>query len=178
MQQLTKLEQAIVVAHGMRRILSNYKHFERTAHLETLSKRLKKFLLQREKSNTKSFILATEFEKVFWENVTDKYDKKTKILALDFVTSLYSYYGEILNKYSSISPTLMEKIDLLANETDASSEEIYEMEQNDKNLLTTYVTLFEPYSGIKMRKSLFAGKKLIIKNNLIIEGRTLDEKFA
>ena len=178
MQTLTKLEQAIVVAHGMRRILSNYKHNERTASLETLAKRLKKFLLKREKSNKRSFIFATEFERIFWLNVTDKYDKTTRILALDFVTSLYSYYGDILSRYSDISPKLMEKIDILANEADATSEEIYEMEQNDKDLLTTYVNMFEPYSSVKMRKSLFAGKKLTIKNNLIIEGKTLDEKFA
>jgi len=176
-EKLSKLEQAIVVAHGMRRILSSYKHFERTAHLETLSKRLRKFLIQREVKNNKSFIFATEFERVFWMNVTEKYDKSTKILALDFVTSLYSYYGEILSKYSDVSKKLMEKIDVLAADVDVSSEEVYSMEQNDKDLLTTYVTMFEPYSGIKMRKSLFAGKKLTIKNNLIIEGKKVASGF-
>ena len=176
-KELSKLEQAIVVAHSMRRILSSYEHFERTSNLEILSKRLRKFLLKREKINKKSFILATEFERVFWMNVTNKYDKKTKILALDFSISLYSYYGEILSKYSDVSPKLMEKIDVLAADVDVPSEEIYSMERNDKDLLTTYVTMFEPYSGVKMRKSLFAGKKLTIKNNLIVEGKKVASGF-
>ncbi len=178
MHNLTKLEQAIVIAHSMRRFTSNFKHFERTANLEKLSARLSKFLHKRERTNRKNFIMATEFERVFWTNVTQEYNKKTKILALDFISQLYSYYGEILAKYSGISPKLMQKIDLLATDIDATSDEIVEMESNDDNLLATYVTLFEPYSGISLRKSLFSGKKLTIKNNLILEGKTVDVKFA
>jgi len=177
MQKLTKLEQMIVVAHVMRRITSHFKTHERTSAIEVLLKRLRKFLLQKERKNKKSFIFATEFEKVLWLNVTDKYDKKTKILALDFVSSLFAYFESDLDKYANITQKVIQKIDINVSNLDISSTEAYEMEQNDNDLLSTFITMFKPYSGIGLKKSLFAGKKLTIKNNLILEGKKIASGF-
>ena len=174
---LNNLEQTIVLAHVMRRILSNFKPHERTKNLEVLTMRLRKFLIKRERTNIKSFIFATEFERVLWLNVTDKYDKHTKILALDFVCSLYDYFKDNLSKFADVNEKLMEKISLLATDIECSSQEAYEMEQNDDDLLSTFITLFEPHSGVSLKKSLFAGKKLTIKNNLIIEGKKIASGF-
>jgi len=176
-ETLNNLEQTIVVAHVMRRILSNFEPHERTKNLQILATRLKKFLLKRERTNKRSFIFATEFERVLWLNATDKYDKHTKILALDFVCNLYDYFKDKLSRFADINEKLMEKISLLATDIECSSQDAYEMEQNDNDLLSTFITLFEPHSGVSLRKSLFAGKKLTIRNNLIIEGKKIASGF-
>ncbi len=177
MKKLDKLEQTIVLAHVIRRIMSNFKAHERTSSLEALVSRLTKFLFVRERTNRKSFVFATEFERVLWLNVTDKYDKHTKILALDFICSMYDYFDVQLKRFANISPKLMEKISIRAVDIDIDSKDIYEMEQNDNDLLNTFITIFEPYSGVGLKKSLFSGKKLIIKNNRILEGKAVASGF-
>ena len=175
--KLNELEQAIVVAHVMRRIMSNFKPGDRVSSIETVMIRLSKFLKKRQRTNTKSFIYATEFERVLWMNVTDKYDKKTKIMALDFVSKVYEYFPNIMNKYAGLSNKIMEKLAFLATTVEVSSSECYEMERNDDDLLSTFINQFEPYSGVGLRKSLFSGKKNVIKNNMIIDGIKIAEGF-
>ena len=95
-EKLTNLELAIISAHTVRRFLMGYKPHERTSAIEQMLKKISKFLRHREKTNLKIFTFATEFERVLWQNVTDKYDKHTKIFALGFTISVYSYYGDHL----------------------------------------------------------------------------------
>ena len=175
--KLDKLSQAIVVAHVMRRILGTYSHSERVKPIEEVMSRTKKFLLIRERKNKKIFIFATEFERVLWQNVTDKYDKKTKILALDFTSMVYDYFPEIMSKHANINQKLMDKISVLAGMVEVEKDDLRDMESNDKDLLTTFITQFQEHSGVGMRKSLFQGKKLIIAGNLICEGKTLKAGF-
>ena len=177
MDELTDLQIAIVTAHSMRRFMKNYEAHERTAVIEKVMMRLHKFLKQRERSNFKDFVYATEFERVFWTNVTENYDKKTKIFAIDFVTKLYDYFPNQMSRYVDLSEKLMLQFGMAQNNTTVSDDICLEITKNDNDFISTYINLFEPYSGVKLRKSLLAGKKLTIKNNLIIEGKKIAEGF-
>lgn len=178
MSKLPKLQQAIVVAHIMRRFMTHYKSDERTKSMQVLSTRLSKFLKQRQRTNLTDFIQATELEKGLWDNVTNKYDKDTRVFVIDFIVQVHGYFSEIMTKYANVSDRLMldvAKCNPLAN-TDSAT--CIEIESNDSDLLSTFLEHFYPYSGVKKRVSIFSGKKLTIKNNLILEGKELSEQFV
>ncbi len=156
--KLSNIKQTIIISHTIRRFLINFKPIERTKNIEALAKKLGVFLRQKEKSNREDFIFATEYERVLWMNATDKYDKETPVLALDFVTQLYSYFEVILSKYANVSPKLIEKIGILAIQTDISSKEAHKLETNSGSLINTYIGIFEEHSGVSVRKSLLVGK--------------------
>lgn len=176
-KELTDLQIAIVVSHLMRRFMTNFKPHERTTAIEKVMMRLTKFLKQRERTNFKDFVYATEFERVIWENATESYDKSTPIFGINFVASLYEYFDTILNRYVKLSPKIMIRFSMVHNETGVSDDECMEIEGNDSDLLSTFIKLFEPYSDVGIRISPMAGMKLTIKNNLIIEGKKLAKGF-
>jgi hypothetical protein len=161
----------------MRRFLTHYESHERTKHMQVLSTRLSKFLKQRERKNRKDFIFATEFERVMWTNVTEKYDKKTKIFAIDFIVQLHGYFESIMTKFANVSPKLMLQVASCDPLKETDSKLCVEIESNDSDLLSTYLEIFHPHSGVKKRKSLFAGKMLTIKNNLILDGKKINDGF-
>ena len=168
---------AIVLVHSMRRMLVKFAPHERTKHMELIAKRLRKYNLHQEKTNFKDFVFATEFERVFWEDVTDKYDKDTPVFGVNFVCDLYTAYEKLLHKQTTISFKHIENMgkDYLGGEID--TQKIREIEDNNNSLVNTYIDMLEPYSGVARKRSAFAWKKLIIKNNLIIEGKTVKEEF-
>ena len=174
---LPNLQQAIIVAHVMRRFLCHYEIHERTKSMQILSTRLSKFLKQRERKNAKDFIFATEFERVLWTNVTDSYDKKTKIFIIDFIVQIHSYFEDIMTRFANVSPKLMLEVASCDPLQNVDSDTCVEVEANDDDLLSTFLKHFEPYSGVSKRKSLFSGKKLTLKNNLIIEGKKVADGF-
>jgi len=176
--KLPNLQQAIIVAHIMRRFLTHYKSHERTKAMQVLSTRLAKFLKTRQRTNPKDFIFATEFERVMWTNITDRYDKKTRVFAIDFVVQVHGYFEEIMTKFANVSPKLMLQVASCEPLSETDSETCVEIEANDYDLLSTFLEVFYPHSGVSKRKSLFSGRKLTIKNNLILEGKEVDRKFA
>jgi hypothetical protein len=176
-EKLSNIGIAIVTAHTMRRFILNFKPHERTNAMDIVITRLRKFLLKRERINLREFAFCTEFERVMYQNATDSYDKATPIFALDFVTRLYDYFEPQLKKHAFINPKLIEKIAMVMTRTDIDSKQSYELEKNSGDLLETYIKVFEPYSSVSVKKSLFQGKKLTIKNNMILEGKEIASGF-
>ena len=176
-EELNKLEISIIVVHTIRRMMRNFEPHERTSSIETLLKRTGVFLRRREKTNRKNFIIATEFERRLWNNTTNDYDKETKIFAIDFSCKLYNYFEVHLSKYTDISVALMDKVAIQHNPTEVSINESFNIEESDDDLLNTYIKLFEPFSNVSLKKSLFAGKKLTLKNNLILENKIIKDGF-
>ena len=177
MQTLNKRQIALVLVHSSRRMLVNFKPHERTKHFELIAKRYTKFLKQTERKFIKDFVFATEFEKVFWKNVTDKYDKSTPVFGVHFVADLYDYYEAILKKHTMVS---FKHIELMGKDYTGGEVERSEMrsiEDNNNDLLSTYVSMFEEYTGIGLKKNLFQGKKLLIKNNIITDGKEVRDGF-
>lgn len=177
MSMLPKLQQAIIISHIMRRFLTHYKSHERTKSMQVLSTRLSKFLKQRERTNKRDFIFATEFERVMWTNITDKYNKKTRVFAIDFVVKVHGYFEEIMTRFANVSPKLMLQVASCEPLSDVDSRTCFEIEANDEDLLSTFLEIFYPHSGVAKRKSLFDGRKRTLVNNLIIEGKKVKEGF-
>ena len=175
--RLSNIELAIITAHTMRRFILSFAPHERTNTMDRVITRLRKFLIQREKANFKEFVFATELERVLYQNATDSYDKETPILALDFVTRLYDYFEPQLKKHAHINPKDMLSLGIIMTRHDLDSKQSYLLEKNSGDLLDTYIKILEPYSGVPLKKSLFAGKKLTIKNNLIIERKKVANGF-
>lgn len=176
-EKFSELIQAIIIAHSMKRLLKGFEPHERNKAVETVMQRLYKFLKQRERTNLKDFIFATEFERTHWQQVTDDYDKSTPLYAINTAATLCDYFDVIMNRYAKLSPKVMEKFGITHNNNDSSREECFMIEQNDGSFVSTYIEKFEPFSGVSVRKSPFAGRKLTIKNNLIIEGKKIAEEF-
>jgi hypothetical protein len=176
-EKLSNIEIAIVVAHTMRRFLSNFEIHERTKEIDEVLRRTKRFLMRRERINNTEFAYATKLEKGVYHNAVLAFAGDTPIFALDFSVRLYEYFEKQLTKHASINPKLIEKISIASNKRVVDSSKEYEIESNSSDLLDEFIKQFEPLSGVPLKKSLFAGKKLIIKNNMILEGKEITKGF-
>jgi len=176
-KKLSNIEITIVVAHTMRRFLSNFEIHERTKEIDEVLRRTKRFLMRRERLNNTEFVYATKLERAVYHNAVPAFSSDTPIFALDFSVRLYDYFQTQLNKYASVNPKLIEKIDIAANKRVVDSKKEYEIESNSSDLLDEFIKQFEPLSGVALKKSLFAGKKLTIKNNMILEGKEVANGF-
>jgi len=178
MKKLTDLQIAIIVSHSMRRFLKNFEPHERTKAVEKVMVRLHRFLFRAEKANLKDFVFATEYERILWQNTAYEYEKSTAISSVNFVNVLYDYFGSTICKSTDLTPKLMQKFsEVKDNDREYDSNDIYKFESNSNSITSTYIKLFEKDSGIGLKRSLFAGKKITIKNNLIIEGKKIAEGF-
>lgn len=183
-EKLSPLIQAMVIGHSMNRLLKQFDFHivsggksERNNNFDKVLLRINKMLKSREKTNLKDFIFAEEYEKILWKNTTYSYDKKTPIFAINVVSSLYEYFSSIMLRYANLNENIMEKLSMIHSVTDIDSKEFFDIEQNDSSFINTYIKIFEPHSGVGVKKSLFSGKKLTLKNNLIIEGKKIAEEF-
>ena len=182
-EKLSDLKIALIVAHSMNRLLMHFSHKivngkpERNNNFNVVLSRINKFLRKRERTNKTDFVFATEFERIFWLNVTDSYTKETPIFAINIVSIFYDYFPELLKKYVGLNENIMMKLAGIHTRTKWDKKQMYEIEQIDDSFSSSYIKMLYPYSGVELRKSLFAGKLLTIKNNLIVEGKKVKEGF-
>lgn len=174
---LNNKEIAIVTAHTMRRFLKAFEIHERTKEIELVMARTYKFLTHEEKHHKADFVYATEIERALYHNAVMAFDGETPIFALDFSVRLYEYYPKQLKRYANISEKIMEKIDITATKRVVAKEKEYEIESNSSDLLDEYIKQLAPLTGVQLKKSAFAGKKLTIKNNMILDGKKVAAGF-
>lgn len=172
--QLTQLQIAIVVANVISRVLSNYKHYEQPKAMQEVSSRIGKMMRSRYRTNQKEFNQAMRIEMRVWREVVMNFDNETPLYVVDLATKLHSHYEEPLKRFANLSEKVMERLGALTSSLDDAK---VELESNDNNIVNKFIDIFEPYSGVKRKRSLLAGRGLIIKNNLIIEGAQLAEGF-
>lgn len=175
---LTNIEIAIVASHTIRRFLKQFEIHERTKEIDEVLRRTKKFLKKRERVNFAEFKYATEIERSSYHNAVLAFSGDTPVFALDFAVRLYEYYEPQLKRHANINPKLIEKIDIAAaSKRVVEREREYEIESNSTDLLDEYVKQLAPLTGVELKKSAFAGKKLTIKNNMIIDGKKVAAGF-
>ena len=175
--QLTSRQQAMITGHTMMRFLKNFKSHERSKHLEKLMKRLHKMIIGHARKEHQEAIFVSEFEKLLWIEATKKYEEGHPIIGIDFCALVYSYYAAPLKKYGNISEKLIEEVQVHAKSDHIPSDEYIELESNGEDILSVYIKELEPHSGIGLRVSLFAGRRLTLKNNLILEGKKVKDGF-
>lgn len=176
-EQLSSMVIAMVVAHSINRLLKQFEPHERNRNFDKILTRLNKMLRQREQSNLKDFVFATEYERILWQNVTHAYDKSTPIFAVNVVTSIYEYFIPMMIRYANVTEKMMEKLGVIHVTTDLEDDEYMKIESNDSSFANTYIKVFESHSGIGLKKSKFAGRLLHIKNNMIIDGIKVKDGF-
>ena len=159
-QHLESYEIAIVVCHSMRRLLNNYKHYERPASLEIVFARITKMLRSREKTNFKRFVHCTQLEEKIWTNVIKDFDPKTPLLVVDAVCSIHARYATHLSKHANLSDKIMERLSIIQNTIDATAE----IEKTDTLITTIYVKEFAAYSGVLPLENRLKDRFKKIKN--------------
>ena len=176
-ERLSSIQIAMITSHTIRRFLRNFQPHERTLEIEQTLVRTKKFLMQRQRINLREFIYCEKLETALYENACASFSGDTPVFALDFTVRLYGYYEAPLKRHVNITPKMMEKIDLSATKRVVDRSKEYEIESNSSDLLDEYIKQLEPLTGVKLKKSAFAGKKLTIKNNMILDGKEVASGF-
>jgi len=158
-------------------MLKQFDYSERNASMNSLMSKLNKMLRSRERTNRKDFIFATEYERILWVNVTHEYEKSTPIFPINVITTLYDYFSKELIRYAHINEKLMTKVCIIHGSSNVDEDTFFKIEQNDGSITTTYIEIFKKDSGVGVRISPIAGRRLTLKNNMILEGEKIKDGF-
>jgi len=175
--KLTSRQQAVITGHTMMRFLKNFHPHERSKHLEKLMQRLHKLIIGEAKRDRVQGAFTSEFEKLLWVRATEAHGARSPIIGIDFCALIYGYYAAPLKKYGNISEKLIEDMQAATTSDHIPSDEYRELEDTGDDILSIYIKELEPHTGVSLRRSAFAGKKFILKNNMIIEGKKIKDGF-
>jgi len=164
---MTDLEKSIIGSTLINTIFSEYHQGELTKIGGIIRKRNAKYMRQRSKSNRKLFLQAIKKTDKAWKNTINHFAKeKLRIEAKITITSIYNYMPQALEKFANIKD---KDIELFMMRT---IDDI-EAEKNSDIVVDYLMTEI----GIDKKVSLFQGRKLTIKNNLILEGKKIANGF-
>jgi len=164
---MTNLQKAISAATLINTLFSEYKVGELNSTAEKVRKKCAKFMRQRAKSNRADYITAVNATDEAWRKSIDHFAKyEMKIEAKTTISAIYNYFAPEMQKFLKLSEKQMEKFAI-----DSTSDA--EAEANS----STVVDYLVQQMGIEKKKSAFAGKKLTIKNNIILDGKIVKDGF-
>ena len=164
---MTNLQKAIAAATLINTLFNEYKAGQLNSTGEKVRKKIAKFMRQRSKTNEADFIFSVKKTDEAWRKAINHFAKENmKIEAKTTITAIYNYFAPQMQKFLKLSEAQMEKFAIMGTD-DA------EAEANS----STVVDYLVEQMGIEKKKSAFAGKKLIIKNNLILERKQIAEGF-
>ena len=164
---MTNLTKAISSASLMNTIFCEYVAGDLNSSGELVRKKVAKFMRQRSKSNKQEFLDAIMMTDKVWKEAINHFaDKKISIEAKSTIAAIYNFSPKNNEKFMGLKDKHIEK--MMINITDN-----YEAEKNSDAV----VKFIMERLGFESKKSLFSGKRLIIANNLILEGKDVDEKF-
>ena len=164
---MTNLQKAIAAATLINTLFNEYKAGELNSTGEKVRKKCAKFMRQRANSNRQDFLIAVKKTDDAWRNTIDHFLKENmKIEAKTTIAAIYNYFDSEMQKFLKLTEKQMEQFTIMST-SDA------EAEANS----STVVDYLVEQMGFKKRKSAFAGKRLIIKGNLITDGKKIAEGF-
>jgi len=164
---MTNLQKAISAATLMNTLFFEYKAGQLNTTGEKVRKKVAKFMRQRAKSNKSDYIFSVQKTDEAWRATIDHFAKyKMKIEAKTTISAIYNYFAPEMQKFLKLSEKQMEKFAI-----DSTSDA--EAEANS----STVVDYLVQQMGIEKKKSAFAGKKLTIKNNIILDGKIVKDGF-
>lgn len=164
---MTDLEKSLIGASLINTIFMEYKQGELTNAGELVRKRIGKFMRQRGKTNRKICLSAIKKTDKAWRETINHFAKKElKIEAKSTIAAIYNYLPKEMEKFANIQDKHIEQFMILATDN-------FEAEKNS----STVVDYLMKEIGVEKKKSLFSGKKLTLKNNLIIEGNKIASGF-
>lgn len=164
---MTNLTKAIISASLINTIFSEYVAGELNSSGELVRKKVAKFMRQRSKSNKKEFVSAIMITDKAWREAINYFaDKKISIELKATIAAIYNFTPENNEKFIGLKDKHIEKMMIGATDN-------YEAEKNSDAV----VKFIMERLGFKSKKSKFSGKRLIIANNLILEGKEVDNRF-
>jgi hypothetical protein len=108
----TPLQNAIIVASIIGSIMAHYDPrlaADRKKPIDTIRKRVKKFLFRRSRISAKEFIECCAIADEAWQETVNHFvEKKISIDAVSTVIRLYWLYADALSKYANINDKQME----------------------------------------------------------------------
>lgn len=154
----TPLQHAIMLGTIIGSIMSNYNPYiadERKKPIETIRKRLKKFMFKRSRTNEKEFLGAVAFANIVWRKSVNHFaEQNIKIDAVSTIIRLYDLYAEPLSKYANIHEKQMEAYAYGSEMQDA------DIEQTSYEVSDYIIEQLSVFTGIKRKKlNLLKGKK-------------------
>ncbi|MDQ1268415.1 MAG: hypothetical protein QG567_1765 [Campylobacterota bacterium] len=157
----TPLQNAIIIASIMGSILSMYNYKvakERTAAINTLRQRIKKFMYIRSRSNKNEFLRAVSYADMAWQTSIAHFVKhKFAIEAVATTLSIYSLYAEVIAKYANVRE---KQITAFAR---GMEEDIpLEIEQNSYLVTDFLLDEIAKFTGVQRRKLNFIKKESAI----------------
>ena len=160
------LEKALIGASLMNTILfTAYKPNELNKHGELIWSRVGKFLRSRSKKNKNLYVEAVMKTDKAWRKAIVEF-ANTKIEAKTTLARIYDYFNEDIQKFAKISDEHLENF--LVQATDDA-----EAEHNSGKIMDFLAKELD----LEVKKSLFSGKKAIIKGNIITDGKQVKEGF-
>jgi len=164
---MTNLQKAIAASTLMNTLFNEYKAGDLNSTGEKVRKKCAKFMRQRANSNRQDFLVAVKATDEAWRNTINYFAKeKLKIEAKTTITAIYNYFAPEMQKHLKLTEKQMEQFSIISTD-DA------EAEANS----STVIDYLVEQMGIEKKKSAFAGKKLTIVNNLILDGKKIAEGF-
>ncbi len=164
---MTNLQKAIAAATLINTLFNEYEAGALNSTGEKIRKKCAKFMRQRASINRQDFLTAvTATDKAWIATINHFIKEKMKIEAKTTIAAVYNYFASEMQKFLKLTEKQMEQFAIISTD-DA------EAEANS----STVIDYLVEEMGIEKNKSAFAGKKLIIKNNLILERKQIAEGF-
>ena len=161
------LEKSIICSSLIDMMFHNYGHKELNSSGQLVRKRIAKFMRHRGKVNHKLTVSVINKCDLAWRKTISNFLKQNmKIEAKSTIAAIYNYFPNEIKKFTKVTDEHIEKFMIV-------SVDDYEAEKNS----SVVVDFLMKELGFEKKKSLFAGKKLTLKNNLIIEGKQVREGF-
>jgi len=108
----TRLQNAIILSSIIGTILGNYdpkNRYDRHKAINTLRRRIAKFMFKRSRSNRKEFVQAIAYADKVWRDAVTHFEKQNlSIEAISTVIRLYDLYADVLSKYANINEKQVE----------------------------------------------------------------------
>lgn len=164
---MTDLEKALTLSVCMDIMFKQYKAGELNKRGELVRSRNAKFLKSREKTNIKIFVSTMNNTLKKWNEIVNHFaEENMKIEAKATISAIFNYSPELFKRFANITDKHIESFMIISIDD-------YEAEKNSSIVVDYLMNDL----GFEKKKSLFMGKRNILKNNLIIEGKTVKEGF-
>lgn len=164
---MNPLEKSIISSTLINTIFQEYDCGQLNSSGEVVRKKIAKYMRQRSKTNRQLFIDSVMKCDSAWRETINHFAKqKLKIEAKTTIAAIYNYFSDELVKYVNLKDKHIEKL-MICAVSDAEAE-------HNSDLVIDYLI---QQLGLEKRKSAFAGKKLTILNNMIIDRKQVKEEF-
>ncbi len=150
MNKTTPLQNAIIMSSIMGSILSSYDAKlakDRRKPINTLRKRIHKFMFTRARTNKNEFLAAIKYSDKVWRECVNHFaDKKISIESVSTLVRLYDLYEEPMSRYANINEKQMESFAKDTSMCDLS------IETNSYEVADFILNKLSKYTDIKRRK--------------------------